>query len=237
MQSTRQRFFGAVARLSIEHPVAVLIFAAILSIASILYTKARLEFHTGQDDLVTGTSRDSRNYLRFTHEFPDLDALIIVVRAEPSSNRAEAFADALAHTLNADHANVKSVFYRVDSGALSDSALLYLESDDLKKLSSQVREHRDFISAYGNDPSLTTFFRLVNQEANRAMTSEMADEILGASGDGKSSSKAATGEAGALDLSMLSAVVRGMNSLPDGSIASPWDGLSGRGHRIMANTF
>ena len=57
--SIRTRFFRALARLSVEHPWLVLGAAFVLSVLSILYTKARLEFRTGQDDLISGNSRDS----------------------------------------------------------------------------------------------------------------------------------------------------------------------------------
>jgi len=81
--SLRYRIFRAIAQVSIRWPYLVLLCAVALSIASVFYTKARLEFRTGQDDLITPNSRASRDYLDYTREFPDLDGLIIVVRAAP----------------------------------------------------------------------------------------------------------------------------------------------------------
>src|SRR5579864_4540858 len=157
----------------------VLGIAFALSVLSIFYTKARLEFRTGQDDLISGDSRDVRNYQRYSKEFPDLDGVIIVVAADGEPARAEMFTDALAKKLLADKINVKSVFYRIDTDAFADSALLFLSPDELKTLASQISDHREFLAAYANNSNLATFFSQVNAEANRAMASEMMSGLLG----------------------------------------------------------
>src|SRR5229473_2592312 len=122
----RYRIFRALARLNFNYPWLVLLTCVALAIASIFYTKARLEFHVGQDDLVSGNSADTRNYHNYTSEFPDLDGLIVVVQAAPSPARAELFADTLARRLLPDHANVKSIFSRFEGATVSGGALLYM---------------------------------------------------------------------------------------------------------------
>ncbi len=102
----RLRIFGALARLDVRRPWTVLAAAVILSALCVFYTRQHLEFQTGQDDLITANNRDSQNYLRYSHEFPDLDGLIIVIKAKPSTAHAELFADTLAKRLLADRANV-----------------------------------------------------------------------------------------------------------------------------------
>ncbi len=143
-----------------------------LSIASVLYTKARLEFRTGQDDLITPNSRASRDYLDYTREFPDLDGLIIVVRAAPDPARAEHFADALAARLNADHANVKTVFYKIDAGAFADRAMLYMTTADLDALAQKLRAAFPMLGGYAADPSLAGFFAMVNAGIDRQMRAQ-----------------------------------------------------------------
>jgi predicted RND superfamily exporter protein len=158
---------------SLEFANLVLLFAAVLSVASVLYTRARLEFHTGQDDLITPNSRASRDYLNYTREFPDLDGLIIVVRAAPDPTRAEHFVDALAARLNADHANVKTVFYKIDAGAFADRAMLYMKSSDLDALAQKIRAAFPMLHAYAADPSLAGFFAMVNSGIDRQMQIQM----------------------------------------------------------------
>ena len=175
--SLRYRIFRALAQVSIKRPYLVLLCAVALSIASVLYTKARLEFHTGQDDLITPNSRASRDYLDYTREFPDLDGLIVVVRAAPDPARAEHFADALAARLNADHANVKTVFYKIDAGAFADRAMLYMTSADLDALAQKLRAAFPMLGGYAADPSLAGFFAMVNAGIDRQMQAQMPSEM------------------------------------------------------------
>ena len=171
--SLRYRIFRALAQVSIKRPYLVLLCAVALSIASILYTKARLEFHTGQDDLITPNSRASRDYLDYTSEFPDLDGLVVVVRAAPDPARAERFADALAARLNADHANVKTVFYKIDAGAFADRAMLYMPAADLDALAQKLRAAFPMLGGYAADPSLAGFFAIVNAGIDRQVRAQM----------------------------------------------------------------
>jgi hopanoid biosynthesis associated RND transporter like protein HpnN len=220
----RTRLFDRLARLDVERPYLVLAAALILSILAVFYTRARLEFRTGQDDLISGENRASRDYLRYTHEFPDLDGAIIVVRAAPEPRRAERFVEALAARLLADKANVKSVFYRVDPGLFSDRALLYLSTRDLKTLAARIEDHREFLTDYAAAPRLATFFSLVNREANRAMTSRVMSDFLGTN----PSASRDPSESG-LDLGTLNAVLRGMLAPAGSGFVSPWAAMVGAG--------
>src|SRR5579863_807956 len=175
--SLRYRIFRALAQVSIQRPYLVLLCAVALSAASVLYTKARLEFHTGQDDLITPNSRASRDYLDYTREFPDLDGLVVVVRAAPDPARAERFADALAARLNADHANVKAVFYKIDAGAFADRAMLYMPAADLDALAQKLRAAFPMLGGYAADPSLAGFFAIVNAGIDRQVRAQMPPEM------------------------------------------------------------
>jgi hopanoid biosynthesis associated RND transporter like protein HpnN len=219
----RYRMFRALARLDFERPYPVLAICLVLAIASILYTRARLEFRTGQDDLVSGQSRDTRNYKRYAAEFPDLDGLIVVVRADRDPARAEQFADALAARLNRDRADVTSVFYKVDTGALARNALLYMGRADLRQLAGRIRDYHAFIAGYAADPTLQNFLALTNAEASRAMTYELMSGLLGGKSPPATSAAAAPGK---FDLAMLDAVLRGIAAPSRQRAASPWDQLT-----------
>ncbi len=228
----RARLFRALARFVVGRPVLVLAAVGLVSVLAVLYSRARLEFRTGQDDLISGASRDSRNYLRYTREFPDLDGALIVVRAGANPGNAERFADALAKRLGADRANVKSLFYRVDPGLFSGRALLYLSRGDLLALAQRIRAHRDFLSRYSAAPTLATFFRLVNGEVDRAMAPEMTAGMAGMTGRRPPAAGPAGSEKpAALDLGMptgmLTRVLEGMLAPRGGRFASPWEMFTG----------
>jgi hopanoid biosynthesis associated RND transporter like protein HpnN len=220
--SIRYRIFRALARLDFNHPWLVLAGCVALAVASVFYTRAHLEFQTGQEDLISGNSRDTLNYRHYENEFPDLDSLIVVVRADRDPAEAERFADALAERLGSDKRNVKSVLYRIDPGAMADRALLYLSRDDLNELATHVRDYRAFLAAYAADPSLQNFFSLTNAEANRAMASAMVGSLLGGGAN-----HSAPQARGGLDLALVNAMLEGM--LGQGRMASPWDDLTSVG--------
>src|SRR5215475_8494962 len=154
----RHRIFGAIAGLDINYPWTVLFIAVLMAVLCVLYTNSRLEFRTGQDDLISTSTRDSRNYLRYTAEFPGLDGLIVVVKTAPSKARAELFADTLARQLGADHTTINSVFYRLDPSVVGNHGLLYLSVDDLNELSSKLDPNLAMLRAYAINPSLAAVF-------------------------------------------------------------------------------
>jgi hopanoid biosynthesis associated RND transporter like protein HpnN len=247
----RYRLFRALAALSVRRPYLVLLAAAALSVASVMYTRARLEFHTGQDDLITPNSRASRDYLAYTREFPDLDGLIVVVRTAPDPARAERFVDALAGRLNADRANVKAVFYKIDPGAFADRAMLYMKRADLDALAAKIRAAYPMLRGYAADPSLAGFFAMVNRGINgqlrataaaarardpRAAAASARDVDAhrasasgagGASGPASGSPATAVGSAasmaGAFDTGAIDTVLNGMLAYAAGDkYVSPW---------------
>jgi len=221
------RLFRALARLDFKYPWLVLLGCAALATISVMYTRARLEFQTGQEDLITGDSRETRDYRHYEAEFPDLDSLIVVVRADRDPSRAEQFADAVAARLTADKDNVRSVLYKIDAGAMADRALLYLGSNDLNELAEHIREYRAFLTSYAGNPSLQNFFALTNTEANRAMTSALVGSLFG---NPNSTSQTGTSEGKQLNLTLVDAMLTGMLARRSGA-NSPWDQLTSVGPR------
>jgi uncharacterized protein len=236
--SMRYRLFGALAHLDVHRPWTVLIASAVLSLLCVVYTKARLEFRTGQDDLVSENTRDNRNYLHYTREFPDLDGLIVVVKTAPARVRAELFADTLARRLEADRVNVKSVFYRIDSGVMGDRALLYLSVDELKKIAARIDQRLTLLRSYAADPSLASIFRLANRQidlqmgaATRARSGGVARTDTTNTTDKGNPGQAAPG---AVDNGFLDATLAGMLGDAASSPAALWNGFVGFGNENAA---
>ncbi len=220
----RARFFGALAHLDEQRPWTVLGVAIALAIVSVLYAKARLEFRTGQDDLVRGDNRDSRNYLQYSREFPDLDALIVVVSANPSLTEAEQFADRLAQRLDDDKANVKSVFYRIDPKMMGDKALLYLDTDALQALAGRIGASLPLLGGYAAAPTLANIFAMTNRmiDASARSPHPPTSMPLGSSPD--SSNIAA-------QLDLINPLLTGMLAGPGARDISPWTALMPRDER------
>jgi uncharacterized protein len=214
--SFRFRIFSALARLDVRRPWLVLTLALALAAASIYYTQARLQFNTGQDDLISANNRDSRNYLRYTKEFPDIDGLIVVVKVADHPARAEHFAETLAQRLKPDGVNVKSVFYRIDAGAMGNSAMLFLSDDDLAQLRTRIASSLPMLEAYGANPTLATLFGIINAQFNHAIAAI-------ANGD-----DAGGGEQASIvtNMTLLDAILGGMNGDTGADASLPWNSLN-----------
>ena len=235
--SIRYKLFGAIARLDVRRPWLVLITALALAILCVSYTRARLEFRTGQDDLINANNRDSRNYLRYTKEFPDLDGLIVAVAAHPSMAQAEQFADTLAQRLNADHANVKSVFYRIDPHMMGERGMLYLSTGELSALAARIHDNLPMLRAYAGDPTPAAIFRLVNQQIDNAASAQAAGAARRDAGS--------PGLGAAMNFDFVDSTLAGMLAEGNGGAAaqssasaasatspdSPWSGLAPMGER------
>jgi hopanoid biosynthesis associated RND transporter like protein HpnN len=227
----RYRIFSALARLDVRRPWLVLALSMVLAAGCVFYTWARLEFRTGQDDLISANNRDSRNYLRFTAEFPDLDGLIVVVKVGADPARAERFADTLARRLLPDRVNVKSVFYHIDAGLMGNSALLFLSDETLAQLRARLTASLPMLQAYGANPTLATLFGIVNAQLDHA-TSSMA----GGSGAGGTAANSG------MDLKLLDAILGAMISQaadPATKASSPWNALNpiGRQSGVMGDGY
>ncbi|MBI3759324.1 MAG: hypothetical protein HY269_06170, partial [Deltaproteobacteria bacterium] len=216
----RYRIFSAIARLDVQRPWLVIGLSLALAAISVLYTQARLQFNTGQDDLISANNRDSRNYMRFTREFPDLDGLIVVVKVAGDAARAEHFADALAQRLPADGINVKSVFYRIDARQMGNNALLFLSDDDLAQLRARIEASLPMLEAYGANPTLAALFGIINAQIDRTTSSMASDGVT----DQATASLT-------MDLKLLDSILAGMNGDSAADSSSPWNSLNPMGQQ------
>jgi uncharacterized protein len=245
----RYRIFSALARLDVRRPWLVIALSMVLAAACVFYTWERLEFRTGQDDLTSANNRDSRNYVRYTAEFPDLDGLIVAVKVAADPARAERFADTLAHRLIPDKVNVKSVFYRVDAGLMGNSALLFLNDRALAQLSARITSSLPMLRAYSADPTLAALFGRVNAQLGRAASPIAAgrgalaarrDELAvgrGAIAAGRGA-PAGVPENSGMDLTLLDTILQATIAAPADPAAatpSPWSALNpiGRQNGVM----
>ena len=215
----------------------MLLIAAALAVVCVAVTRARLEFHTGQDDLIRADSRDSRNYLRYTKEFPDIDGLVVAVSTEPSAARAEQFADTLARRLEADRVNVKSVFYKLDPGMMGNRALLYLDTRELRGLSDRIGDNLALLRDYAGDPTLANLFAIANRQMDEAIAS------AGAAPRAAPDARRVAGGTASMDPRFFAALLTGMLADPASKPAPPWgdalmpsSGDSGSSHDSYVTT-
>jgi len=203
--------------LQTKHPLHILLVALALTTLSIFYTVRNLGFQTSQKQLISPKHRLMQLSDRLD-QFEDFDTFVVAIESRDPSRSLE-FLHALLPLLEKDRGNYLEVFYRMDPKHFKPWALLYLKKKDLLDLGDNLQEHQTFIRSLVESPTLTNFFRQINDE----MASKMVGELFTGFLDEKSSK----GDEKPMDLDFLIRTLREMEEWLKGgnSFASPWGSL------------
>ena len=182
----------------------LLAVAVVLAVASVYYTVTHLTIRTSRNDLVASNQRLIQQTETMDRAFGGRDGMVVVVE-NGHPKRAIAFADDLAKELRRYPDHFPELFYHVDPERFKRSALLYLDPQDLDKIKNSLLKEQGLLSGLAADPSLTTFYRLVNDRIARAMIGEIFTGFL-----------TDKGKPGVPDLSLLNASLRGLSASLDG---------------------
>ena len=131
------RSLSAVSRLSLEHPIVVLLFAITLTVLSVMATM-RLEIST---DLKALLPEDYQSVTRLTTLKERLGGqtdLILEIRS-PSPEANERFGNAIVPHLEARD-DIRFTIFKRDKDVLERSVLLFLTMDKLRDLQERVKE-------------------------------------------------------------------------------------------------
>ena len=196
-----------------SYSLLTLFVAGILAALSIFYTVTHLGFLTSQKELISPSHRLMKLSEQMD-QFENLDTFVVAIENHDAS-RSLKFLHALVQGLEADREHYCQIFFRMDPKLFRSWALLYLEREDLLTLRRNIQEHRSLIENLAQSPSLTNFFRQINQE----MTSTMVEELFTGFLEEKSGSKSEP-----VNLDFLIRVLREMKEWLDGgtSLVSPW---------------
>ena len=189
----------------------LLAVAVVLAVASVYYTVTHLTIRTSRNDLVASNQRLVQQSEKMDRAFGGRDGMVVVVE-NGHPKRAIKFANDLAAELRRYPDHFPELFYHIDPERLKRSALLYLDPQDLDKIKDSLLKQQDLLSGLAADPSLTTFYRLVNDRIARAMIGEVFTGFL------------ADQEKPELpDLSLLNTSLRGLSASLEGN--QPQDSL------------
>jgi uncharacterized protein len=155
--------------------IAVSVLAAA---GSVYYTWNHLKIDTDRNALVSSNKHLFKLSDKMNRAFGGRDGLVVVVE----NNRPEQtvkFADALAAELRHDPHRFPGLFYRLDPKTFKPWALLYLDKDDLLKISRNLTDQQPLLTRLAADPGLATFYRGVNEQMAGAMIGHLFTGFLG----------------------------------------------------------
>jgi len=178
--------------------------AVVLAAASVYYTVTHLSIRTSRNDLVASNQHLIQQSEKLDRAFGGRDGMVVVVE-NGHPQRAIKFANDLAAELRRYPDHFPELFYHIDPERLKRSALLYLDLPDLDKIKDGLLKQQDLLSGLAADPSLTTFYGLVNDQIARAMIGEVFTGFL-----------ADQEKTDLPDLSLLNTSLRGLSASLEG---------------------
>lgn len=154
--------FGIVTRF----PGTILGLSLVLSIASVLLTRADMEFLTGRDDLMPKTTTFHRDYREWRQEFGDPEEIVVVIEsADPE--RAGRFGEKLAQALRADRKRISEVFFPFGLPFFRNNGLLFMPLSDLENLDRNLTLAKPVLKELAALPSVQTLFTFLTAEMER----------------------------------------------------------------------
>jgi hopanoid biosynthesis associated RND transporter like protein HpnN len=217
------RFVRTLTAWVLPRPLLILGLAFFLAIASLVLTAGKLGFQTDQLELISPhhpmvAVSDKLG----AYNFGGKTSFTVVVQS-PTPEQAVAFMDALAARIAQDGAHFQDFFYRVDPTLVKRWAFLYLDREELHRLSEDMKEYDTLIQGLAGSPDLLTFLKLINQE----MASRMVGELFTGFLDDKEPTEKTDRQQEPMGLAPLISMLEGLSGYLHGGrdFKSPWAAL------------
>ena len=148
----------------VQHNKIVIILLCIaIAAISLNYTKNNLGMNTDTKDMLSPELPWRKLDLEYEQYFPQYpDNILIVVEAETPDQAIDA-ADMLYQQLLSETELFKSIYYPSALSIFKDSALLYLESDELQDLADNLAIIQPFLSRLTDDQSIRGLFSMLSE--------------------------------------------------------------------------
>ena len=155
----------------------IILLALALAAASVYYTLTHLTISTSRNDLISSNQRLIRLSHSIDRAFGGRDGLVVVAENE-DRERSVKFAEALGKELRRYPDRFPDLFYRLNPESFKPWALLYLGTDDLRKLKDNLLGQKGLLEKLAADPRLVTFYDLVNAQIAQAMIGQVFTGFL-----------------------------------------------------------
>ena len=142
---------------TLRNPLLVLIIISVLTFLAGQYAINNLSINTDTTDMIAPDAPFQQNRRNFEKAFShDVHSLLLVVESEaPELTKAATIR--LGRLLNADKANIESVYIPNESDFFHQNGLLYLDINELQTLSNSLSQAQPFIGRISQEPNLSGF--------------------------------------------------------------------------------
>ena len=153
---------------------AVLLIAGLLTFFAWQYTVNNLSINTDTTDMIAPDAPFQKNLRNFEKAFSqDVHTLLLVIESD-TPELTKSATKRLGRLLSADKANFESVYIPNENDFFHQNGLLYLDTNDLQTLSTNLSQAQPFIGRIAQEPNLTGFFSIFED----ALTSSNKNQAL-----------------------------------------------------------
>ena len=162
-QTFPPRLFALWARVARRCAVVVLLAAISLSGFCLYYTGRHLGMNTDTLEMLSAELPWRRLDNRYKQEFPQYrDDMVAVIEAATPDQAADA-ARALYRELSTRDKHWSEVFHAGSLDLFAESALLYLDEDELQDLADRLALIQPFLATLARDPTLAGLFTMLSE--------------------------------------------------------------------------
>jgi hopanoid biosynthesis associated RND transporter like protein HpnN len=159
------RLLAGLAAVVIRHPrwffwpqIGLFLFCVVYALPK---PYGHLDFDKNQDNLVGPNQKYHRNFLRFQKEFPQPDALVVVVESDNIEKNRQ-FVERIAAKMQVETNLFRDVFYAQNPMMMGPKGLLYASETNLMELKSMLHAAQPFIRQFTQTTNLISFFEQIN---------------------------------------------------------------------------
>lgn len=176
MQHGSDPYERALTRLAegvVRHRHLVLVGVAVLTALAGVYAARTLRMNSDVSTLIGQDAPFRQDYREYTRAFPELDDAMLIVLDAASLDQVDEATKLLAAALLQKPDLIATVFAPSTEPFFRDHALLYLDEDDLDRVTKRLTAAQPLLAALAADPSLRGLFDQLS-EALRAVDEDDA---------------------------------------------------------------
>ncbi|MEL6964187.1 MAG: MMPL family transporter, partial [Pseudomonadota bacterium] len=164
-----------------KHPTLVLLAVLVLVVVSLIYSATSLRINADTTDMIAADVPFRQNHLALQAAFPAFKETVVAVIDGDSAEASEAAATALASAMIEEDGLFDQVDVLGTDPFFKRHGLLYLDLDELTKLSDSLAEAQPLLAALAADPNLkglSGFLTLALEAEEQDSSSERLDRLF-----------------------------------------------------------
>ena len=143
--------------------LAIVVLSVLVTAAAVYYTVNNLAMNTSTKDMLSPELPWRKLDAEIEKQFPQYTDNILVVVDAPSPDQAQDAATAMYHALQKETGLFKDVYYPNGLPVFKESALLFLDTDELQDLADNLAKMQPFLARLAGDQTIRGLFGMLGE--------------------------------------------------------------------------